>query len=210
MTKLAHISIAIMLILFSISDSRANGCPIGAPGSSDVCVLITDVEQDGTSVTFHGYGGGYNNGNPLDFSHRLNWYSNENGYLGTGKSITVDLDLGAHQISAAWGYPGASYKASKNIFVREKYCAYEQASLAETIDEVYSIDFHNKESVPAKVFWLTYSGERMHYATLQPGERLKQNGYPGNQWLVTDNHEQCIQVMSTGYYNAGYDIHFEH
>jgi len=210
MFKVQHVFSVLIFILFSTTKAFASPCIAGPSGSSDVCVIITDVSPDGSTVTLNGFGGGYNSGDPIDFSNRLHWYSDIDGFLGTGSEITAVLSMGRHQIRATWGYPGASWQDTKSVFVREKFCATEQASLAYTTDEYYSINFVNKEDVPLKIYWLTYAGERMHFATLLPGESLNQNGYPGNQWLATDQYDQCINVVSTGYYDAGWDIQFEH
>ena len=210
MLKVQYVITVLVFIFSSIPSAFASPCVAGPDGSNDICVVITDVSPNGSIVRLKAFGGGYNNGNPLDFSEKLQWYSDVDGYLGKGSEITAVLSMGRHQIRAAWGYPGASWQGTKSIFVREKFCDTEQASLAYTTDEYYSIDFVNKDNVPLKVYWLTYSGERMHYATLLPEQSLKQNGYPGNQWLVTDQYDQCIGVVSTGYYDAGWDIQFEH
>ena len=204
-------SSAILFTTFVMSSAVFSvPCITGPDPSNNLCVAVTEIKPDGNIVTFNAYGGGYSNGKNIDFSDKLSWSSNKDGYLGNGESITVALSSGYHVITASWGYPGANYSGEKNVFVREKFCSTESASVALTHDVYYTTHFKNQESAVAKIYWLSYTNERVLYATLMPGETVDVNGYPGNQWLITDTYDQCIDVVSVAYSHASHNIKFEH
>lgn len=58
-----------------------------------------------------------------------------------------------------------------------------------------SILFVNQKTVPVKVYWLDYSGEREYFFDLAPNESLTQPTFINHPWVVTDSNDVCLDVF---------------
>ena len=59
-------------------------------------------------------------------------------------------------------------------------------------DVATTIKFVNKTYDSVRLVWLNQVGERVPYATLEPGESLNQRTYDTNAWIVLDRAGTCI------------------
>jgi dipeptidyl aminopeptidase/acylaminoacyl peptidase len=58
-----------------------------------------------------------------------------------------------------------------------------------------SIWFVNHTAAPVEVYWLDTGGNRIHYATLQPGQTHAQHTFGGHVWQITDTGGQSLHVF---------------
>jgi hypothetical protein len=56
------------------------------------------------------------------------------------------------------------------------------------------IEFTNTSGQERLVFWLDYSGNRVQYHRLQPGQTANQNTYLTHPWLVADSNNSCLGI----------------
>jgi hypothetical protein len=61
-----------------------------------------------------------------------------------------------------------------------------------------SITFVNKTTGDVRVVWLDYTGKRVPYATVKPGESLDQSTFEANAWIVLDSAGTCIGYVVAG------------
>ncbi|HEY2585886.1 MAG TPA: DPP IV N-terminal domain-containing protein, partial [Tepidisphaeraceae bacterium] len=58
-----------------------------------------------------------------------------------------------------------------------------------------NLTFEDRTPEPVEIYWLPPSGERMHYATLQPRQQYLQHTFAGHVWLVTDEAGRRLAVF---------------
>jgi len=54
--------------------------------------------------------------------------------------------------------------------------------------------FTNNSSESLQLIWLTYSGSRLQYDTLRPGDTYNVNTYIGNVWMIADLQSSCLGI----------------
>jgi len=59
------------------------------------------------------------------------------------------------------------------------------------------VNFVNKLDIDAKAFWIDFSGKRVIYATVKPGQTFRQQTYVGHPWEVTTNDGYKALIMPT-------------
>jgi len=65
-----------------------------------------------------------------------------------------------------------------------------------------TINFKNPaESKPVSVYWLDYSKKEVKYFSLRPGQSIKQQTYPGHQWIVRDTETNRLIMKFTALKN---------
>ena len=57
------------------------------------------------------------------------------------------------------------------------------------------VTFEDRTPGPVELYWITPTGERKHYATLQPGKDRAQHTYAGHVWLVNDAAGKRLAVF---------------
>jgi WD40 repeat protein len=57
-----------------------------------------------------------------------------------------------------------------------------------------AIQFLNSSSVTQNVYWLNYSGTRVLYSTLSPGQSFLQPTFLTHPWVVTDSNNTCRAI----------------
>jgi len=171
----------------------------GGPTGPATCIAINVIEQDQNNINLNVSAVRLGS----DISSYFTWHSDIDGALGYGESITANLSEGEHTITAVAEIPHMRpYFDKLNITIAQKdnNCAEESASIAETYDEYYALNFVNTAAEPANVYWLKYEdAERVLYGTLAQNESISLTGYPGNKWVVTDQNNACRSVYSSGY-----------
>ena len=58
------------------------------------------------------------------------------------------------------------------------------------------IDFRNASPQTRRLYWLDANGERKFVALVAPNSILKQPSSVGNSWVVTDEMEKCVTVVT--------------
>lgn len=58
--------------------------------------------------------------------------------------------------------------------------------------------FEDQADVPVELYWITPSGEQVHYTTIQPGQRYRQVTYAGHVWVVTDPAGKRLAAFEAG------------
>ena len=56
--------------------------------------------------------------------------------------------------------------------------------------------FINQKGIPAKIYWIDYSGARIFYFNLSPSQSLKVNTKLDNSWVVTDSSNVCLGIFT--------------
>jgi prepilin-type N-terminal cleavage/methylation domain-containing protein len=58
--------------------------------------------------------------------------------------------------------------------------------------------FLNQKNIPVKVYWLDYSGARVHQFDLTPSQKVKVKTYATHSWVVTDSSQTCLGIFTVG------------
>ena len=58
------------------------------------------------------------------------------------------------------------------------------------------ITFRNPTAEKRRVYWIDFEGKRKFYATIDAGQLLKQKTYVGHTWIITNDAETCLYVIS--------------
>ncbi|KGJ94798.1 hypothetical protein [Colwellia psychrerythraea] len=178
----------------------------GGPTGPATCVAISVIEQEHNSVNLAVSAIRLGS----DISNYFNWHSNIDGALGYGDKITAELSQGNHTITAVAEIPHMRpYFDTLALTIAQEAnnCADESASIAETYDEYYALNFINTAAEPVNVYWLKYQdAERVLYGTLAQDESISLTGYPGNKWVVTDENNTCQSIHYSGYANENVEL----
>ncbi|VAW10389.1 hypothetical protein MNBD_ALPHA09-2259 [hydrothermal vent metagenome] len=54
------------------------------------------------------------------------------------------------------------------------------------------ITFENLSGAARKIFWIDFSGARVHYGDIAPGATHEQPTFLGHAWLITDQNADCL------------------
>jgi hypothetical protein len=52
--------------------------------------------------------------------------------------------------------------------------------------------FKNNNTHAVRIWWLNYTGKRVWYQTLAPGESYTQSTYLTHPWIATDKQGRCV------------------
>lgn len=104
----------------------------------------------------------------------------------------LQIPAAASELAAQMPSPGlASESFSKVDCSRELQLKSPQSSQQVTITVT------NKGSTPVKVYWITYEGGRKLYKyPLVAGDSFVQPTYAGHLWVVADEAERCLQIIT--------------
>ena len=58
------------------------------------------------------------------------------------------------------------------------------------------LSFRNASNERRRIYWLDQNGKRKFYGIVEPQHILQQPTYPGYAWLVTDEAEKCLSVVT--------------
>jgi prepilin-type N-terminal cleavage/methylation domain-containing protein len=58
------------------------------------------------------------------------------------------------------------------------------------------VTFLNQKNIPVKVYWLDYSGARVHQFDLTPSQKVKVKTYSTHSWVVTDSSQTCLGIFT--------------
>ena len=61
-------------------------------------------------------------------------------------------------------------------------------------DDATSIHFENASAQTINLYWLNYSGERVLYNVLSPGDSRDRPTYVTHPWVITDAEGNCLAV----------------
>jgi len=61
--------------------------------------------------------------------------------------------------------------------------------------EETSVLFINRTGAAAELYWINASGDRVHYGTIEAGDRRTQHTFDGHVWLVTDADGKTLHVF---------------
>ena len=67
-------------------------------------------------------------------------------------------------------------------------------SLASEGTQDTTIFFDNQTNETRYVYWLDFAGQRVLYATLQPGGSVTQQTHAGHVWMITDGDGHCLSI----------------
>ena len=178
----------------------------GGPSGPATCVDININEQNGNNVELEV--SAIRMGD--DISNYFSWHSDIDGALGNGSQINTQLSQGTHTITAVAAIPHLQPYSDTlllEIANEETNCSEESASIAETYNEYYALNFVNNGTDTVNVYWLRYTdAERIHYASLAQNESASLTGYPGNKWVVTNTDGVCQSVHFSGYQNETIEL----
>ncbi len=73
-------------------------------------------------------------------------------------------------------------------------CPAESVSKSTSGKITTKISFKNKLKQTVKIYWLNYSGRRVFYRQLKPGDSYTQQTYVTHPWVVTDVGNGCLGV----------------
>lgn len=73
-------------------------------------------------------------------------------------------------------------------------CPAESVSKSTSGKITTKISFKNRLKQTVKIYWLNYSGRRVLYRQLKPGESYTQQTYVTHPWVVTDIGDACLGV----------------
>jgi uncharacterized protein (TIGR03437 family) len=77
-------------------------------------------------------------------------------------------------------------------------CAAESTLASAGADRSVTVTFINAAAAPVRIFWLNYSGQRVLYNTLAPGESYSQQTFATHPWLVANRNDACIGIYVAG------------
>ncbi len=67
---------------------------------------------------------------------------------------------------------------------------------AQTGNAAVALSFRNASSERRRLYWLDQNGERKFYAIVEPQHIFQQSSYPGFAWLITDDGEKCVSIVT--------------
>ena len=67
--------------------------------------------------------------------------------------------------------------------------------------------FKNIGTHAVRIWWLNYTGKRVLYQTLAPGESYTQSTYLTHPWIATNKHGQCVGLYYPDAQPRTIDIH---
>ena len=56
--------------------------------------------------------------------------------------------------------------------------------------------FYNASIVPLQIIWLNFSGTRVTYSALQPGQDFSVNTYLNSVWMLADSSANCQGIFA--------------
>jgi hypothetical protein len=59
-----------------------------------------------------------------------------------------------------------------------------------------ALSFRNASTERRRIYWLDQNGERKFYGIVEPQHILQQPSYPGFAWVVTNDAEQCLSIVT--------------
>ena len=65
-----------------------------------------------------------------------------------------------------------------------------------TGDTPTTIQFVNNSNQPVSIYWIDYSGKRVLYAVLQPGQSYVQDTWLSHPWVATNAAGGCLDVFT--------------
>lgn len=74
-------------------------------------------------------------------------------------------------------------------------CAAEAAIYSVQGVQPTTVTFHNAGRIVIRIYWIDYEGSRRHFSTLRPGQSYSANTFASHPWIVTDNQDNCQQVV---------------
>lgn len=159
--------------------------------SANVDQLVGDQASFTVSATYLGN----------DWAPYMTWLSDIDGELGYGQTITRKLSPGKHTISAYYdsdAMPTRMYQDKLELIVREHFCVDEKASVATHGDAWTTTRFVNTNKNKVFIYWNNYeTAERYSFGSLESGESVEVYGYPGNQWVVADQYNNCAMTHTS-------------
>lgn len=73
-------------------------------------------------------------------------------------------------------------------------CVTEEHLRSTVGEDATSIHFENASAQTVNLYWLNYSGERVLYNVLAPGDSRDRPTYLTHPWVVTDSEGNCLAV----------------
>ena len=73
-------------------------------------------------------------------------------------------------------------------------CAVENDFPAAPSRHSAKMTFHNAARGDRQLFWLNFEGQRVHKATLRPGQDFTADTFVGHPWVATDGAANCRAV----------------
>ena len=62
-----------------------------------------------------------------------------------------------------------------------------------------TVEVVNKAKTQAvSLYWIDYKGNRVFYAKVQPGARMKQQTYRTHPWIITNHKGRCLDGLVAG------------
>ena len=89
-------------------------------------------------------------------------------------------------------------KSADLVKLRWRIASDEPAPASKPVGKKLDVFFDNKSGAPVKVFWMTTSGKRKPYGTLEAGWRKPQQSRRGAVWLITDLNDQPLGHFVVG------------
>ena len=80
--------------------------------------------------------------------------------------------------------------------VRAQDCANEGTVKSTQAGASVVLSFRNASNERRRVYWLDQNGERKFYGVVEPQHILRQPTYAGHAWLVTDEAEKCLKIVT--------------
>ncbi len=103
------------------------------------------------------------------------------------KTVAVDADITT--------IPLLSYAPPTVTDAGATICNDEKKLISLSGERPAKITFTNDTAAVRNIFWISYSGQRLLYQTLQPGQHYTQPTFITHTWVVTDNEGVCKAVI---------------
>ncbi len=81
-------------------------------------------------------------------------------------------------------------------------CPGESSLRSATGTKKAEMTFLNQKNIPVKVYWLDYSGARIHQFDLTPSQKFKVKTYSTYPFVVTDSSQNCLGIFTAGDKNS--------
>jgi hypothetical protein len=83
------------------------------------------------------------------------------------------------------------------LAVHAQTCAKESAvKSAQAGGAQVELSFRNASAQRRRIYWIDEKGERKFYGVVDPGHVLQQPSFPGFAWVVTDETEKCLNIVT--------------
>jgi hypothetical protein len=79
---------------------------------------------------------------------------------------------------------------------RAQDCAGEGTVKSTQAGAAVELSFRNASNERRRIYWLDQNGERKFYGVVEPQHVLKQPTYAGHAWLVTNDAEKCLSIVT--------------